>query len=48
MGEISSVRHTPEQDRRIAKLDAQIEALQATTPMAFLAEFRRVQLRVSE
>jgi hypothetical protein len=35
-----SVIRTPEENRRIAKLDAQIEALLAVTPMAILSEFQ--------
>ena len=40
IGEMPSVIRTPEQNRRITKLDGQVESLRVTTPMAILAEFR--------
>ena len=40
IGEMPSVKLTPHQHRRIAKLEGQIEVLRETLPIAILAEFR--------
>ena len=48
IGEMPSVIRTSEQNRRITKLDGQIESLHATTPMAILAEFHLARLKVSD
>ncbi|HTQ39865.1 MAG TPA: hypothetical protein VMJ32_12625 [Pirellulales bacterium] len=42
IGEMPSVKLTVQQKRRIAKLDLQIESLQAKTPTEILIEFRRM------
>jgi hypothetical protein len=40
IGDIPSVIRTPQQNRRVAKLEGQIERLSTTTPGAILAEFQ--------
>lgn len=43
IGEMPSVKLTPPQLRRIARLEGEIQVLCETTPTTILAEFRRIE-----
>ena len=47
IGTMPSVLPTPAENRRIAKLECQIAALNEIAPDAILAEFQRTQLKVN-
>jgi outer membrane PBP1 activator LpoA protein len=43
IGEMPSVKLTPSQHRRIARLEGEIQVLNETAPQTILAEFRRIE-----